>query len=77
MALADAEKALIAEIHNQLVNEIVGQPPPQTPDEGLQRIANAVGKAVIDILNNELQVGIPNIDSLPYSGPATIGWKGP
>jgi hypothetical protein len=75
MALADAEGALITAIHDELVKQFVGQAPPKTEDEGLQRIANAVGKAVIDTFNVELQVGIPNISSLPFSGSATIGWK--
>ena len=75
MALPDAETALIAAIKSQLVTQFVGQSPPQSQDEGLQRIANAVGKAVIDTLNGELQVGIPTISALPFSGSATIGWK--
>jgi hypothetical protein len=65
MALANAEGALITAIYDELLNQFVGPPPPApppapptTPEQGLQRIANAVGKAVIDTLNLGLEISI-------------------
>jgi hypothetical protein len=75
MAKTDAESALIASVYAELVAQFIGQNPPKNPQEGLQRIANAVGKAVIDTLDGELQINIPNITALPYSGTGSITWK--
>jgi hypothetical protein len=76
MALQDAEQALIDAIKAQLVAQFEQKAPPQSPDEGLQRIATAVGHAVINILNDKLEIDIPTINSLPFNGTAaTIAWK--
>lgn len=76
MALPDGEAAMVAAIKQELDNQFKGKPPPTSQDEGLQRIADAVGKAVVDALNSHLEIDVPSITDLPFNGgAATFKWN--
>lgn len=57
MALKESDliAKLVAELQAQLLNNPV---PPATPEEGLQRLANAIGKAAIEYLTANAEVHV-------------------
>ena len=72
MSQQSGETALISAIKAELDKQFNGQPPPQNQDDGLQRIANAVGKAVVDIITADFVITV-KIDPTTY--PASVDWK--